>query len=56
MRGSTAPTGSDSIVMQSSTGQVMTHRLHATHSSSITSKTRPSRIAIDWWDVSSQAA
>ena len=56
MRGSTVPTGSASIVMHFSTGQAMTHRLQATHAASITSKTRPSRSAIDWWDVSSQAA
>ena len=44
------------MVMQSSTGQTLTQRLQATHSSSFTSKTRPGSIAIAWWLVSSQAA
>jgi hypothetical protein len=44
------------MVMQPSTGQTFTQRLQATHSSSITSKTRSSDIEIAWCEVSSQAA
>ena len=45
------------MVMQSSTGQTLTHRLQPTHSSSITSKWRlPSfSFMIAWCEVSSQA-
>ena len=44
------------MVMQASTGQTLTQRLQATHSSSFTSKTRPGSMAIAWCEVSSQAA
>jgi hypothetical protein len=50
------PASSSSMVMQPSTGQTFTQRLQATHSSSITSKTRSSDIEIAWCEVSSQAA
>ena len=41
--GRPCPAAICSMVMQSSTGQTLTQRLQATHSSSMTSKTRPSR-------------
>ena len=38
--GATAPAAIGSSVIQASTGQTLTHKLHATHSSSLTAKTR----------------
>ena len=50
------PEVSGSIVMQSGTGQTLTHRLQPTHSSSMTSNLRtPSTVwVIAWCEVSSQ--
>ena len=56
VRGSVVPGVIASIVMQFSTGQTLTHKLHATHSSSITLKVRSSDMAIAWCEVSSHAA
>jgi hypothetical protein len=44
------------MVMQLSTGQTLTQRLQATHSSSFTVNTRSGDMAMAWWLVSSQAA
>ena len=56
VRGSSVPFDIGTMVMQLSTGQTLTQRLQATHSSSFTVKVRSADMAMAWWLVSSHAA